>query len=187
MLLILHEDEIPYLDEAVTVFLGRAGRAAPNMIAMVIKNLSARATRAGWPHAPEIVICGDADDPVIREPSHLLPKISRFIISVIDRHQKFLCGDAQLFGHHFPGIGDRVSLEVIAKAEISQHLKERQVPRGHPDVIKVIVFAAGAHAFLACCGAGIIACFNPCEEVFELHHPGVGKHQCGVIAGHQRA
>ena len=40
-LLILHEDEIPDLDEAVAVCVGAAGRAALHARAMVIENLGA--------------------------------------------------------------------------------------------------------------------------------------------------
>src|SRR3546814_14954725 len=40
-LLALHEDEVPDLDEAVAVFLRGAGRAAPDMIAIVVDRTSA--------------------------------------------------------------------------------------------------------------------------------------------------
>ncbi len=45
LLLILHEDEIPDLDETVAVFLGRSWRAAPDMVAMIVEDLGARPAR----------------------------------------------------------------------------------------------------------------------------------------------
>ena len=59
--------------------------------------------------------------------------------------------------------------------------------RGIAHIVQIIVFAAGAHAFLCGGGPRVIARFNACEEVFELYHARVGKHQCGIIARNQRA
>src|SRR5258706_14104812 len=42
-LLILHENEIPDLDEAVAVLIGRAGRTARYVRAMIVEDLRARA------------------------------------------------------------------------------------------------------------------------------------------------
>ena len=64
----LHEHEIPDLDEAVAVRVGRAGRAARDMVAVIVENLRARPTGAGVAHRPEIVACRDADDPLLGEP-----------------------------------------------------------------------------------------------------------------------
>ena len=54
-LLVLHEHEVPDLDEAVAVGVGRAGRAARNVRAVVVEDFRARAARAGVAHRPEIV------------------------------------------------------------------------------------------------------------------------------------
>jgi hypothetical protein len=67
-LLELHEHQVPDLDEAVAVGVGRAGRAAGNMRPMVVENLRARAARAEVAHLPEIVGAGDPDDPAVGEP-----------------------------------------------------------------------------------------------------------------------
>ena len=51
----LHEHVIPNLDEAVAVFVGAAGWAAGNVVAVVVKDFRARATRAGVSHHPEVI------------------------------------------------------------------------------------------------------------------------------------
>ena len=43
----LHEDEVPDLDVAVAVGLGRAGRPALHLGPVVVEDLRARAARAG--------------------------------------------------------------------------------------------------------------------------------------------
>ena len=54
---------------------------------MVIENLGARTTRPGRAHRPEIVIRGDADDPIIAQARVFLPDFRRLVIGVIDRDQ----------------------------------------------------------------------------------------------------
>jgi hypothetical protein len=58
-------------------------------------------------------------------------------------------------GEQLPGVGDRLALEVVAEAEVAQHLEERVVARGVADVLQVVVLAAGAHAALRRGGAGV--------------------------------
>ena len=65
-LLELHEDEVPDLDEAVAVRVGRARRAARNLVAVIVEDLGARAAGAGIAHLPEIIGAGDADDAGLR-------------------------------------------------------------------------------------------------------------------------
>ena len=53
--------------------------------------------------------------------------------------------------------GDGFALEVVAKAEVAEHLKEGVVAAGEADIFKVVVLAAGADAFLRGGGAGVVA------------------------------
>ena len=68
-LLVLHEDEIPDLDEAVAVGIGRAGRAAGDVVAVVVEDFRARTAGAGVAHRPEIVAAGDAEDALSGRPA----------------------------------------------------------------------------------------------------------------------
>src|SRR5690606_2123742 len=69
----LHEHQVPDLDVAVAVLVGRARGAAGNVRAMVVENFGTRTAGAGVGHLPEVVagvgralVVADADDTVDR-------------------------------------------------------------------------------------------------------------------------
>src|SRR5262249_2611411 len=74
LLLELHEPEIPDLEEAVAVGVGRAGRPARNMGTVVVENLGAGAAGTGVAHLPEVVAAGDAYDLALGQARDLLPE-----------------------------------------------------------------------------------------------------------------
>ena len=63
---------------------------------------------------------------------------------------------------------DRLALEVVAEAEVAQHLEERVVKGRAADVVDV----AGAEALLAGRGPGELELHLAQELVLELVHPG---------------
>ena len=71
-LLVLHEDDVPDLDETISILIRAARWAAPDVIAVIIENLCARAAGAGRAHLPEIVRGRDTDDPILGH-AHLFP------------------------------------------------------------------------------------------------------------------
>ena len=89
-------------------------------------------------------------------------------------------------GNQLPGVGNGVLLEVVAKAEVAEHLEERMMAIGKADIFKIVVLAAGADALLRSGGARVVALFGAKEDILELVHAGVGKQQGGVIGGNQR-
>ena len=183
----LHEDEIPDLDEAVAVGVGRTRRPARDMIAVIVENLRARAARAGVAHRPEIVAGGDADDPALGQAGDFPPEPKGVVVVVIDRDRQAVFRHAEIPRQQVPGILDRLLLEVVAEGEIAQHLEEGVVPRGIADVVEIVVLAAGADAFLRGAGAKVGPLLDPGEDVLELHHSGVGEHQGRVVARDERA
>ena len=86
----------------------------------------------------------------------------------------------------FPGVLDRVALEVVAEAEVAEHFEEGVVARGVADVFQVVVLAAGAHAFLRRGGARVGTLVEAEEDVLELVHARVGEQQRRVVVRHQR-
>ena len=55
-----------------------------------------------------------------------------------------------------------------------------------PDIFQVVVFSAGAHAFLAGGGAFVVALLEAEEDVLELVHARVGEEQRGIVVRHER-
>ena len=186
-LLELHEDEVPDLDETVAILVRRTGRAARNVIAMVVENLGTGAARPGIAHRPEIVRSGDTDDPVVGETGDLFPVARRLVILVVDGDEKLVLVQSEFPGHQVPGQLDRVFLEIVAEREIAEHLEKGVVTRGVADILKVVVLAAGADTFLRGHRAVVVAGLEAGEQVLELHHAGVGEHQCGIVLRNQRA
>ena len=190
----LHEHVIPDLDVTVAVFFRRARWATPDVGAVVVENLGARAARAGIAHGPEVVgsvrrafVVADTDHALLRHADVLGPDVIRFVVRRVDGDPEFFLRQLQHTGQEGPGEGDRIFLEIVAKAEVAQHFEERVVTRGVTDVFQVTVLAAGAYALLAAGGAGVGALFLAQETVLELVHPRVGEQQGWVIAWDQRA
>ena len=67
------------------------------------------------------------------------------------------------------------SLEVIAKRKIPEHLEKRLMPRSLADFVKIVVFAAGAHALLRRAGAHVVALLQSQKHILKLVHPCVGE------------
>ena len=186
MLFVLHEDEVPDLDEAVAVFFGGAGGAAGDFGAVVVEDLGAGAAGAGGAHHPEVVGGGDADDALVGEAGDLLPQVGGGVVVVVDGDEELVLRQAVLAGEQLPGVGDRLFLEVVAEGEVAEHLEEGVVAGRIADVVEVVVLAAGAYAFLAGGRADVVAMLDAGEDVLELDHAGVGEHQRRVVARHER-
>ena len=183
----LHEDQVPELEEAVAILLRTAGRAAPDMLAAVDEDFRTRAARPGIAHGPEIVAGGDADDALVREAGDLLPQRGRLVVGVVDRDEQLVLRQAEILGNQLPGELDRDVLEIVAEREIAEHLEEGEMARRIADIVEVVVLAAGAHRFLRGGGAAEWARLEAGEDVLELHHAGIGEHQCRIVARHERA
>ena len=106
---------------------------------------------------------------------------------MIDRDVQTIGINSQLFGDQFPRKRDGFFFEVITKAEVPEHLKERMVTSSVSNIVQIVVLPACAHAFLGRGRTRIIASFDACEQVFELNHAGVGKHQRRVVTRDQWA
>ena len=185
-LLELHEDQVPDLDESVAVLLGAAGRAAIDMVAVVIEDFGARTARPVLAHRPEIVLGRDADDLVIRQPGNLLPQGERLVIGVIDGRGELVGRNAPDLGQQGPGMGDRLFLEIVAEREIAQHFKEGMVPRGIADIVEIVVLAPCPHAFLRTGCGRIWSRLQAGEHVLERHHARIHEHQRRIVLRHER-
>ena len=147
-LLILHEDQVPHLDEAIAVLVGRTGWAAGDVVAMVVENLRAGAARAVVAHRPEIVLGRDADDAALGQAGDLLPQVEGLVVGMIDGRGQAVGAQPPFFRQQVPRQLDRAILEIVAEREIAEHFEEGVVARGVADIVEVVVLAAGADAFL---------------------------------------
>jgi hypothetical protein len=185
-LLILHEDEVPDLDEAVAILVGRAGRAAPDVVAMVVEDLRAGAAGTGVAHAQKLSEVAMRMMRESGEPGDLLPEAGRLVVRVIDGDSSLSLGRPNSLVIRSRQ-ADRLLLEIVAEGEIAEHLEEGVMAGGVADIVEVVVLAAGAHAFLRGRGARIGPLLLAGEDVLELHHAGIGEHQRRVVARHERA
>lgn len=146
----LHEHVVPDFDVTVAVFFWRAWRATPNIVAVIVENLGARAARAGIAHGPEVIgrvrrtfVVADTDHALGRHTDLLGPDVIRFVVRRVHGDPEFFLGQLQHAGEEGPGEGDRVFLEIVAEAEVTQHLEKGVVTGGIADVFQVAVLAAG--------------------------------------------
>ncbi len=191
----LHEDVVPDLDVAIAVFFRRTGWAAPDVRAVVVEDLGARAARAGVAHGPEVVggvrgalVVADAHHALGRHADFLGPDIVGFVVSGVDGDPELFLWQVQPFfrGQEGPGEGNGIALEIVTEAEVAQHFEEGMVARGVTDVFQVVVLAAGAHALLAADGTRVGTLLRTEEAVLELVHAGIGEQQGRVVVRDQR-
>ncbi len=184
----LHEDEIPDLDIS-SAFTGKRTAGVPEFAgfrAKIVMDFGARSTWPGFTHLPEVVFLVQADDSIGRDARTRTPQLSRRIVLAKNGDPEFVGGQAEFFCQKRPGIVDRFLLEVRAKGKIAQHLEKRLMPARMPDVIEVIMFAAGPNAFLAARGGVVGALFPPEKNVLELVHARIDKQQRRVLSRNQR-
>src|SRR5579883_205348 len=184
-LFVLHENQIPDLDEPVSVGLRRTRRTAGDAGPVVVENFGAGTAGTGVAHAPEIVGGRDSDDLLFRQPRNLAPDLERVVIFRKDRNEETLGIEREIAGYQLPGKVDRIGFEIVAEGEVAEHLEEGVMPGGIADVLEVVVLAAGADAFLSRCRALIRARLRPGEDVLELHHARIGEHEGRIVSRHE--
>ncbi len=177
----LHEHEVPDLDVALLAALGRAAARTP-LGALVIPDLGAGPARPGGAllHLPEVVLAhplhsfgGEAD--------HVAPDLDGFVVVHVHAGPQPVGVEAEHLGHQVPRVGDGGFLEVVAEAEVAQHLEERDVPGGGADDLDV----AGAEALLHARGPRPGRRLLAQEDGDELVHPRVGQQRRGRVVRDQ--
>ena len=108
-----------------------------------------------------------------------------FVVIPVDGDQQPFGGQAQVPGHEIPGMANCLPLEVVAEAEIAQHLEESVMAGGISDVFQIVVFAAGPKAALYGHGPRVGTRLPAQKNVLELDHTGVGEQQGRIVVRHQ--
>src|SRR5690606_21922990 len=77
-------------------------------------------------------------------------------------------------------VDNGIALEIIAKAEVAEHLEKGVMARRRADVLQIVMLAGNAHTLLRGRGAGVTTLIQPKKDIFKLHHARVGEQQGGV-------
>jgi len=172
----LHEHEVPQFQEPVALGLQRRDDRVDTFFrAQIPMDLAGRAAGAGLRHLPEVGLRAQPGDPPRIHADILGPDGIGFFVALVDGEAQPLDRDFVHLGYQIIGEADRVAFEVVAEAEVAEHLKEGVVARRGPHVFEIVVLAADPHALLRRGGAAVRALVQPEEDVLELDHPGVGE------------
>ena len=131
--LVLHEHEVPVLEEALRVVPGPVVVGAELRSAVQIE-LRAGPARPGRPRLPEVVLAAEAHDPLVRHADRA-PALDRLLVrsdpelfvAAEDRDPDPLEGEPEALGRQFERQFHGALLEVVAHREVPQHLEEREV------------------------------------------------------------
>ena len=164
----LCENMVPEFQVSVTVAARLAVRlSAAEFRTSVIVDLRAW---SAWAESdlPEIVFFTEPYDPLLRK-SDFLPDLYGFIIVLVDCCPELILRHLQDFGDELPAPVKGLSLEVIAKGEVSKHLEECTVPCSYADIF----YIAGPDAFLACRHSLFRRSFKSGKIRLKRRHSGV--------------
>ncbi len=181
VLVILGKDQVPYLLEAPALAVGPAVRlAAAGCFAEIVVNLAAGPARPGRARRPpEVVLLAAADNLCLRH-ADIPPVAEGLVVVEINSNPEFLGLQLHAFREELPGPGDGLLLEVVAHAEVAQHLEEGEVD-GVADGLDI----GSAEALLARGQAAAGGPGLPQEIGFYLHHARRRQEQGRVALGYQ--
>ncbi len=172
---VLHEHQVPDLHEPLRPTEGRSPFVAVAG-SLVEEELRTRAAWAGIAHLPEVVVA-EALDPLRRDADDVAPDLFGLVVGLEHRDPHPVAVDAENLGDQFPGEGYGLGLEVVAEAEVAEHLEERAVALGRTHYVDV----HGPEALLDRCGPRPRWHLVPEEERLERHHAGDGEEYGRVV------
>ena len=179
-LVVLREDEVPYLQIAVAVAAHAAGRLpAAALLAEVDIDFRVRAAGAGADF-PEIVL--ELHDMALGKARLLLPNLCRLVVLRVDGHIELLLRKLHHLRQKLPSPRDGLRLEIIPEGKIAQHLEIRLMARRAAHVLDV----ARADAALARGDARAGRLHLAREEGLEGGHARADHEERRVVLGNQR-
>ena len=188
VLVVLHEHEVPVLQEALAVGAGQLVGAAELEPAVEVE-LAARAARSGRAGLPEVVLAAERDDPLARDADRqpgldrlLVGAEAELVVALEDRDPDLLGVEPEAVEREVPRELDRALLEVVADREVAEHLEEREVPVGAADVVDV----DGAEALLRGRQPLGRRRLLPEEVRLERMHARADQQRRGIVARHER-
>ena len=187
---VLHEHEVPDFDDLRVVLVHQFASGHLGFLffrARVDVDLRAGTAGTRIAHFPEIVMLVAVQDVVFRQ--ELFPVGGGFVVafeaffgtSLEDGGIQVLRVDFQHVHQVFPGPGNGFFLEVVAERPVAQHLEHGVVVGVVADLLQVVVLAADAKALLRVGHPFVFRRVVAQNDVLELVHSRIGKHQCGVV------
>ena len=185
ILVVLHEHEVPVLEEALVLAPGEVVLRAELEPAVEVE-LAARPARTGRPGLPEVLLAREQDDPLARD-ADLQPDLDRLlvgaeaelVVALEDGRPDALGFEPEALQRQLPRELRGALLEVVADREVAEHLEEREVPVGRADVVDV----DRAEALLARRQAVVRRRLLAQEVRLERVHPGADQQRRRVVLG----
>ena len=192
---VLHEYEVPYLDDQRVVLVDQlASRhlGLGGLVAQVDMDFAAGAAGTLLAHLPEVVLARAAQDAALVDMGfpevvglgvHAQPVA---LVAAEDGDIELRLVNVHHLGEELPSVGDGLLLKIIPETPVSQHLEHGVVVGIVAHLFEVVVLTADTQTLLCVAhpriGGGGIAQ----ENILELVHAGVGEHQSGVVLHHHR-
>lgn len=186
----LDEDEVPDFDA-----VGGAGidefALGIAFFCEVDVDFAAGTAGSGIAHHPEVIFFVTVDDMDIRVEACFFeeggPDVVGFLVEfigvawfgVIDGDVEAVFWEFPDVSEEVPGPFDGIFFEVVAEGPVTEHFEEGVVVGIEADVFEVVVFTAGADAFLGIGGCGVGGWAFVEEVGDELVHAGVGEEEVG--------
>ncbi len=98
-----------------------------------------------------------------RHTHDITPDCKGLVIVFVNTNDEAVGGEAELIGDEFPGPLNGFFFEVVAKAEVAQHLKKSVVTGGTTDVFDVVSTDTFLGAGCPLTGGGLLAQENRLE------------------------
>ncbi len=164
------------LDEALLAAELRAAVGAVGR-ALVDEDLRVRSARAGLAHGPEVVGVAHALDPLGREAHLVDPDLLGVVVVVVDGDPEAVPVEPEDLGQQLPGHWNGAFLEVVAEAEVAEHLEEGAVVGVRADDLDVERAKAFLHARGTWPGSDLV----PDEVGLEGDHARDGEQHRRVV------
>ena len=187
---VLHEDEIPYLDDLRMVAvhqLPSGFRGTLFVRTQVEMNLAAGTAGPRIAHLPEIILFIAAQNPLFGKetfPIRIRLAVERHTVLLASfeyRRIEPVFGQPVHLRQQPPRPLDSLFLEIVAERPVAEHLEHGVMIGIMPHFIEVVVLARYAKTLLRIRHTGVFGRAVAEENILELVHAGVGEHQRRVV------
>ena len=175
-LVVLHEDEVPELEESIACRIVQRTTVGPERTAAIDMDFRTWSARSHITHLPEVVLVAEALDALHRNANDVVPDLLGLVVALVHGDPQLVAVESEYLRGQLPTPGNCLFLEVVTETEVAEHLEEHEVTLRATHIVEVVVFAAGPDALLHADCAVVRRGFLSHEIRLERHHPGHGEH-----------